>query len=76
MGAAVAGCYYSTSLMQLIKKGDKVDILSFKKYCAGKLRDIMLAFLSFHFMSLRNESMAKYNILNGTNLCFRQGLFF
>ena len=75
MGAAVARCYSSTSMMQRIKKGDKVDLLSFKKYCAGKLREIMLAFLSFDFVSLRNESMTTYNIWNGTNLFFRQGLF-
>ena len=76
MGAVVAGCYSSTSMMQWITKGDNVDILSFKFFCAGKLREIILAFLSFDFMSLKNECMTIHNIWNGTNLCFRQGLFF
>ena len=50
-GAAVAGCYSPTSMTQQIKKGDNVDVFSFKKYCAGKLREIMLTFPSFDFMS-------------------------
>ena len=37
-----------------------------KFFCSAKLREIVLAFLSFDFMSLRNEGMSTYNICNGT----------
>ena len=53
-----------------------MDLLSFNLFCSAKLREMMLAFLSFDCTSLRNEDISTYNIWNGTTLFSRQGLFF
>ena len=68
MGAAIAGCSLRTSITQMYKRKDNIDVSGFKQYCSKCLKMVMDSLLDFDFMSMLYEGCSIFSIWNATNL--------